>query len=201
MAMATTGIPTKAIHEQWLGLVQPVGLVVAPAVLAKLELVPNQSPARLSAMQLELNGLLEEVEGSTGEPLKVVPSFRQLARQLLGWAEADLLPFEQLPPRSDGSRLEVVLAEYGETLRPTHGVPACDAAGETAGAEAGAKLQALVLLCRQAHADGAKMLIFSQYTRTLDIIELILRSFWQLGGDLAAPAPPSRCLARCRTRR
>ena len=28
--MAYYGIPTKAIHEQWLGLVQPVGLVVGP---------------------------------------------------------------------------------------------------------------------------------------------------------------------------
>jgi hypothetical protein len=40
--MATYGIPTKAIHEQWLGLVQ----------------VPNQTTKRLSAMQLQLEGLL-----------------------------------------------------------------------------------------------------------------------------------------------
>ena len=33
MAYPTPGTHT---HEQWLGLVQPVGLVVAPAVLAKL---------------------------------------------------------------------------------------------------------------------------------------------------------------------
>ena len=34
MAYGTSGIQT---HEQWLGLVQPVGLVVAPAVLTKLD--------------------------------------------------------------------------------------------------------------------------------------------------------------------
>ena len=77
--MAYYGIPTKAIHEQWLGLVQPVGLVVAPAVLTKLELVPEQRTARLSALQLELTGLLDEAEGVNDQPVKVVSSFRQLA--------------------------------------------------------------------------------------------------------------------------
>ena len=42
MAYGTPGVHT---HEQWLGLVQPVGLVVAPAVLGKLELFPNQGTA------------------------------------------------------------------------------------------------------------------------------------------------------------
>jgi|LakMenEpi03Aug12_release.lakeMendotaPanAssembly.Ray.scaffolds.fasta_scaffold01804_18 hypothetical protein len=116
--MATYGIPTKAIHEQWLGLVQPVGLVVAPAVLTKLELVPNQSTKRLSAMQLQLEGLLEKVDGLNGDPLKVVPSFQQLAIELLDWSDSDLVEAKALETVP-----EVVLSEYGETLRPTHGVP------------------------------------------------------------------------------
>ncbi len=116
--MAYYGIPTKAIHEQWLGLVQPVGLVVAPAVLTKLELVPNQSTAYISTLQLQLKGLLDEVDGLNDQPVKVVASFQQLATELLDWGEADLVEasaLETLP--------EVVLSEYGETLRPTHGVP------------------------------------------------------------------------------
>ncbi|MFM8275584.1 MAG: SAM-dependent methyltransferase, partial [Cyanobium sp.] len=141
--MATYGIPTKALHEQWLGLVQPVGLVVAPAVLSALQLFPNQSTAYLSARQRQLEALLQEVDGPGGQPLQVVPSFAALATELLDWAEADLVPFQQLQPRPDGGLPEVVLAEYGETLRPSHGVTAFDAAGE--GSEAGTKLQALVL--------------------------------------------------------
>jgi hypothetical protein len=156
--MATSGITTKALNEQWLGLVQPVGLVVAPAVLAKLELVPNQSTAYLAARQRQLEALLQEVDGPggqgpngqgpngqgpTGQPLQVVPSFAALATELLDWAEADLLPFEQLQPRPEVGLPEVRLAEYGETLRPTHAVPTFDAAGK--GSEAGTKLQALVL--------------------------------------------------------
>ena len=94
--MAYHGIPTKAIHEQWLGLVQPVGLVVAPAVLTKLELVPEQRIARLSALQLELAGLLDEVDGVNDQPVKAVSSFRHLATELLEWAEADLLDLEAL---------------------------------------------------------------------------------------------------------
>ena len=75
--------PGRHTHEQWLGLVQPVGLVVAPAVLAKLDLYPNQGTAYLSARQRQLEGLLEEVEGPDGQLLQVVPSFQLLAAELL----------------------------------------------------------------------------------------------------------------------
>ena len=128
--MAYYGIPTKAIHEQWLGLVQPVGLVVAPAVLTKLELVPEQRTARLSALQLELTGLLDEAEGVNDQPVKVVSSFRQLATELLDWGDSDLVEASALETVP-----EVVLSEYGETLRPTHGVLKLEGEG----------LQALVL--------------------------------------------------------
>ena len=127
MAYGTPGVHT---HEQWLGLVQPVGLVVAPAVLSKLELFPNQGTAYLSARQRQLEALLEERETPKGEPIQVVPGFALLATDLLDWGEADLLSADQLQAVP-----EVVLAEYGETLRPTHGVPKFEGEG----------LQALVL--------------------------------------------------------
>lgn len=139
--MTTYGIPTKAIHEQWLGLVQPVGLVVAPAVLTKLELVPNQSTAYISALQRQLQGLLETVDGVDGNPVAVVPSFPQLATDLLDWGNADLLEASALDTLP-----EVVLSDYGESLRPSHGVPK----------EGGAGLQALVLdLTQWRDANGA----------------------------------------------
>ena len=88
MPPLTPGPPT---HEQLLGLVQPVGLVVAPAVLSALQLFPNQSTAYLSAKQRQLEGLLEERESAAGEPIQVVPSFQLLATELLDWGEADLI--------------------------------------------------------------------------------------------------------------
>jgi len=128
--------------DDWLGLLRPVGLVVAPAVLNALQLFPNQSTAYLSSVQRQLEGLLEDVEGPNGQPLAVVPSFHLLATELLDWGEADLVPAAELQ-----SVPEVVLAEYGETLRPTHGVPAFEppTAESSAGAESATKLQALVL--------------------------------------------------------
>ncbi len=135
MATATPGSHT---HEQWLGLVQPVGLVVAPAVLSKLALFPNQGTLYLASRQRQLEGLLEEVEGPDGQLLKVVPSFQLLAEELLAWGEADLISAKELetPP-------QVVLREYNETLRPTHGVPKFEGAAE--GSNATTQLQALVL--------------------------------------------------------
>jgi hypothetical protein len=150
--MAYYGIPTKALHEQWLGLVQPVGLVVAPAVLTKLELVPEQRTARLSALQLVLTTLLDEVDGRNGEPLKVVPGLRPLLTELLDWREEDLLDQEALVAGVP----EVVLSEYGETLRPTHGVPKLEGEG----------LQALVLdLTQWRDASGT---LTPQWGRDLD---------------------------------
>jgi len=135
---ASTRLPADA----WLGLLRPVGLVVAPSVLNALQLFPNQSTAYLSSVQRQLEGLLEEVEGPNGQPLAVVPSFQLLATDLLDWGEADLVPAAELQ-----SVPEVVLAEYGETLRPTNGVPAFEqpTAESSAGAESATKLQALVL--------------------------------------------------------
>jgi hypothetical protein len=122
MAYGTPGIHT---HEQWLGLVQPVGLVVAPAVLTKLQLFPNQGTAYLSGSQRQLKSLLEERDhGTSGKPIQVVPSFQLLANALLDWGDSDLVAIDAM-----AAVPEVVLSEYGETLRPTHGVPKFEGEG------------------------------------------------------------------------
>ena len=118
------GTPNIHTHEQWLGLVQPVGLVVAPAVLAKLELFPNQSTAYLSSLQRQLEALLEERDSAGGDPIQVVPGFPLLATDLLAWGDTDLVAASAMADVP-----EVVLSEYGETLRPTHGVPKFEGEG------------------------------------------------------------------------
>ncbi len=122
--------PGSHTHEQWLDLVQPVGLVVAPAVLNALQLFPNQRTAYLAARQRQLEALLEERESAASEPIQVVPSFQLLATELLDWGEADLISADQLETCP-----QVPLAEYGETLRPSHAVPKFEGEG----------LQAMVL--------------------------------------------------------
>ena len=126
MAYGNRGIHT---HTEWLGLVQPVGLVVAPAVLTKLELFPETDTGYLSSRQRQLAGLLEEVDGPDGNPLLVVPSFELLAQELLDWGTSDLQTASELSANPERPLPQVVLEEYGETLRPTHGVPKFEGEG------------------------------------------------------------------------
>ena len=58
MAYGTPGLHT---HQEWLGLVQPVGLVVAPVVLTRLGLFPESGPRALADGQRRLLDLLEEL--------------------------------------------------------------------------------------------------------------------------------------------
>src|SRR5207247_9496897 len=108
--------PETLAHLEWLGYVQPVGLVVSiPALLAAQALVNrNIAPDHhrfLSCLRRDRND-------------EIVPEIADLAeftQTVLGWGAADLtritsataLPEEFAP-------LEVVLPEYHETLRPTY---------------------------------------------------------------------------------
>ena len=103
-------------HQDWLGFVQPVGLVVSLPALDKAQCYVNRNLAR---EQQTLRSL------STDGHL---PHLRALAHDVLGWEDGDLVE----PPDS----LLVPLPEYGEVLRPTWAVP--EAAG-------GAGFQALAV--------------------------------------------------------
>jgi hypothetical protein len=54
----------------------------------------------------------------------VVPSFQLLANALRNWGGSDLVAVDAM-----AAVPEVVLSEYGETLRPTHGVPKFEGEG------------------------------------------------------------------------
>ena len=88
-------------HKEWIGYLQPVGLVVSPhALLAAQAIVSEQ----VSEPQQRLRALPR-------------PSpFPALAHDLLGWRTTDIV--SELP-----DTLTHPLPEYGETLRPTHAVP------------------------------------------------------------------------------
>ena len=111
--------PQVRDHLEWLGFIQPTGLVVSAHAL-------EQAGAILNRRDIEGQRLLEEcVEGRRvepgDEPEPCLPDFETFARRVLGWrfsprgyAGTDEAP---IPPE-----LELALPEYGETLRPDFAV-------------------------------------------------------------------------------
>lgn len=103
--------PALRAHQEWLGYIQPVGLVVSPAALVAAGCVPDRN---VSAQQETLRGLL------AGDPprLEDFPSF---TREFLGWQESDLAGAPGGPPLPES--LSVALPSEHDVLRPTYAVP------------------------------------------------------------------------------
>ena len=106
-------------HLEWLGFIQPTGLVVSAHAL-------EQAGVTLNRRDVEGQRCLEEcvrelVFEPDGETEPYLPDFETFARTVLGWnfspagyAGTDAAPIPE--------ELEVVLAAYGETLRPDFAV-------------------------------------------------------------------------------
>ena len=106
--------PEVLAHLEWLGFVQPTGLVVSAAALIK-------AGAVLDSRDLEGQLLLKEcVAERTGDPNgppeTFVPDFEAFARRVLGWNFAPKY-YAGTAENPVPAELEVVLPEYGETLR------------------------------------------------------------------------------------
>ena len=105
--------PAILAHQEWLGYVQPTGLVVSiPALIdASAFLNRNYGPDH----QRLLSALPQDSEGV---PIPEIPDFVGFAKDVLGW-DAELMlgspEAEVVPPE-----LEVNLENYNETLRPTY---------------------------------------------------------------------------------
>jgi hypothetical protein len=80
-------------HREWLGLLQPVGLVVSPIALERAQVVIDRS--QLIDLQAQLREISEGIE------------FDRLVREILGWEATDL---------ASAAGIEFCLPEYGETL-------------------------------------------------------------------------------------
>jgi hypothetical protein len=102
-------------HREWIGYVQAVGLLVAPAALKHRGILPD---ANVAPLQVQLDELVEA--GPDEEP--VVRDFPAFAKSFLGWKDGDLAGAPGGPDLPDN--LEATLVEYGERLRPTYAVPA-----------------------------------------------------------------------------
>ena len=100
-------------HQEWLGFVQPVGLVVAPTVMVDAQVVPDRN---IAGRQRKFRELLEETRNGSMAGWRA-PDLRQLFLDWLGWEDDDL---------ADAARhrdaLEVALPELQAVLSPTWAV-------------------------------------------------------------------------------
>jgi hypothetical protein len=105
--------PAILAHQEWLGYVQPSGLVVSiPALLdARAYVNRNIAPDHqrfLSALPTDRDG----------EPVPDIADFPAFASSVFGWAPEDLYGAPGAPALPE--TLEAPLPAYSETLRPTY---------------------------------------------------------------------------------
>jgi N-6 DNA Methylase len=105
--------PAILAHQEWLGYVQPTGLVVSiPSLIdASAFLNRNYGPEH----QRLLSALPQDPDGS---PIPEISDFARFAQDVFGWDTELVLGSpgaEAVPPE-----LEVNLENYNETLRPTY---------------------------------------------------------------------------------
>jgi hypothetical protein len=109
--------PELLAHQQWLGYLQPVGLVVSPPALLQAQAHVNQNVA--PEHQRFLGHVTDSLAVGRPEAIKVLVDLRAFLLDVLGWQATDLIDAAD----ARAAALEVVLPVYQETLRPTYAVP------------------------------------------------------------------------------
>ena len=104
-------------HQEWIGFVQPVGLVVAPTVMVDAQVVPDRN---ISGRQRDFRDLLEETENGVTARWSV-RDLRRLFVNWLGWEEGDLVDVD-----NHREELEISLPELQVVLSATWAVPTAD---------------------------------------------------------------------------
>ena len=108
-----------AAHLEWLGFIQPAGLVVSATALVKAGATLNRHDAE--GQRLLRACAAERRFGRESEPRPWLPDFRAFAASVLGWSFSPrgYAGTDERPVPSD---LELPLPEAGETLRPDYAV-------------------------------------------------------------------------------
>lgn len=114
--MAQERDPELRVHKDWLGFLQPVGLVVSPLALSKAQAIVSRNIVPVQ------QALLALVRKEDDAPAILPPgSFPDFSKQVLGWEAGDLCGAPGASPLPDA--LPLPLPDYGETLTPTYAVP------------------------------------------------------------------------------
>jgi len=104
-------------HKEWLGYVQPVGLLVAPAALVHRGIVPDRNVAALQER-------LDAITRADADAEPIVFDFAEFATSFFGWDHRDLAGASGGPLLPD--ELAAELIEFAERLTPTYAVPAAE---------------------------------------------------------------------------
>ena len=105
--------PEREAHKAWLGLIQPVGLVVSPPAMIKAQVVIDRN---VVAVQQALADVVELPQTVFLDAEPALLDFPRFATEVLGWTIDDLAGAPGGPPLPEA--LAVPLPDYGETLRP-----------------------------------------------------------------------------------
>ena len=112
--------PNTQAHLDWLGFVQPHGLVVSAPALVHAGAILNRNDRE--RQDLLKTCVEERVFGSRREPEPWLPDFESFARIVLGWKFSPKV-FARVSDTQDPiDTLFVRLAEYGETLQPDYAI-------------------------------------------------------------------------------
>src|ERR1700722_3586404 len=105
--------PEQLAHEQWLGYIQPEGLVVSiPALLeARAHINQNFLPRHRAFLDFF-------PKDRTGQPIGEFPAFLPFAESILGWSQSDIAGAPHGPALPE--TLQFYLRDYGETLQPKY---------------------------------------------------------------------------------
>jgi len=111
--------PDIRAHNEWIGFVQPTGLVVSAHAL-------RRAGAILDRRDAEGQSLLEECVRESAlepgrDPVALIPDFREFAEKVLGWSFSPRF-YAGTPESPIPGEIEVHLPEYEEVLRPDYAV-------------------------------------------------------------------------------
>lgn len=104
--------PVVREHQEWLGFIQPVGLVVSPTALKNAQ---ARVARNITDEQEILLSHTREITDENRNVKRKLNRFTDFAKEFWGWEDADLAR----PP----DNLSTALQEYGEILRPDFAVP------------------------------------------------------------------------------
>lgn len=108
--------PEELAHLEWLGYVQPVGLVVSIPAMLEAQCYINKNI--MGQHSRFLAALASDPHGDMLPEVNDLPYFSQ---QVLDWQPGDLLPVPKLEALPDHlAALEVILPQYHETIRPSY---------------------------------------------------------------------------------
>jgi hypothetical protein len=111
--------PETIAHQEWIGYVQPVGLVVSIPSLLAAQAHVNRN---IAPQQQKLLACLPR--DAHDEPVPQICDFPRFAQEVLGWEPGDLVAVDCDDAQT--APLVVALPAYHDTLRPTYAVKEVD---------------------------------------------------------------------------